>query len=95
MVNPEITLAFDKYEYAEIAARSTLYAGQIEHLMFPISEIKEMTNHEFDSLGGIETLPSSADDAEAIFSGFNRFCNNARMYLKLKRTIWTRNHLWT
>lgn len=89
LTNPEITLAFDKYEHAELALHSTLYAGQFEHLIFPISGITEMTQHEFDSLGGVETFPSSADDDEAIFSGFNRFRDNERMFLKVKRTKWS------
>lgn len=85
LVGTTMTLAFRTKEEAEVAKEQTIYVGQFEYLLFPQMSIEEMSDEEFDALPGVETFATCEEDEDAIFVGFNRFKENARMYIKVDR----------
>lgn len=86
LVNPEIIFAFDTKEHAEIAAKTTIYLGQMEYIIYPQDDIKEMSEEEFDKLPGVETF--QCEENNGVFCGFNRFKNNEKQFVEIVRKEW-------
>ena len=94
---PEIILGFEKLEDAEIMAKSCIYVGQTQYIIYPVNfsdededidgtVVVELTDEEFSSLSGTETFASTEDDEDAIYCGNNRQKNNEKMYIRIVRT---------
>lgn len=86
LVNPEIIFAFDTKEHAEIAAKTTIFLGQMEYIIYPQDDIKEMSEEEFDKLPGVETF--QCEENNGVFCGFNRFKNNEKQFVEIVRKEW-------
>lgn len=94
--NPEIILGFNNPDDANLAATQTLYVGQTQYEIYPTtfedddkdkdSLVVELSEDEFDKLRGTETFETTKEDEEGIYCGNNRYRNNERMYITIKRT---------
>ena len=92
--NPEIILGFDNPDDANRAATQTLYVGQTQYEIYPTtfeddnedkdSLVVELSEDEFDKLRGTETFET--DKEHGVYCGNNRYRNNERMYITIKRT---------
>lgn len=93
LCNVEIILGFEKEEDAIEAAKNTIYVGQTQYIIYPVSfyvdddnDVVEMNDEEFSALTGTETFETTKDDEDGVYCGNNRFRNNERMYIKIVRT---------
>ncbi len=94
--NPEIILGFDNPDDANRAATQTLYVGQTQYEIYPTTFedddkdkdrlVVELSEDEFDKLRGTETFETTKEDEGGIYCGNNRYRNNERMYITIKRT---------
>ena len=92
--NPEIILGFDNPDDANRAATQTLYVGQTQYEIYPTTFedddkdkdrlVVELSEDEFDKLRGTETFET--DKEHGVYCGNNRYRNNERMYITIKRT---------
>ena len=85
LINPVMVFGFGSREAAEVAYNSTIYAGQMEYMIYPSGKIFELTEEEFDALPGVETFES---DENGVDCGFNRFKNNEPMFVDINRVEW-------
>lgn len=92
---PEIILGFDNLDDAITASENTIYVGQTQYEVYPVSFydnddedniIVEMGDDEFSKLRGTETFVTDKEDENGIYCGNNRFRNNERMYIRIVRT---------
>ena len=92
--NPEIILGFEDEEDAINASKNTIYVGQTQYMIYPVSffndendddnVIVELTDEEFSKLKGTETFQT--DENNGVYCGNNRYKNNEKMYIKIVRT---------
>ncbi len=78
MINPTLILAFDKSEDAEKSSKQHICLCRNEDVLFPNTEIVEMTENEFDSLTGFELR--FGENEKSFIVGFNRFDGAKPMY---------------
>lgn len=93
LCNPEIILGFESEEDAINASKNTIYVGQTQYMIYPVSfsnednedddVIVELTDEEFSKLSGTETFQT--DENNGVYCGNNRYKNNERMYIKIVR----------
>ena len=88
LVHPELTLAFETREDAELALTQTILFGQNVYILYPVSKIIECTESEFDLFYGVETFLCEETEPNSIYCGNNRLRNNERMYIKIHRNDW-------
>ena len=92
--NPEIILGFENPDDANRAATQTLYVGQTQYEIYPTTFedddkdkdrlVVELSEDEFDKLRGTETFKT--DKEHGVYCGNNRYHDNERMYITIKRT---------
>lgn len=83
MLEPNLYLAFETQEDAEIAVSQTICLCRNEDLLFP-EGIENMTMNDFEELDGFELLFTDMDKGFKV--GHNRFDNASEMYGELKVT---------
>ncbi|MEL4383037.1 hypothetical protein, partial [Shewanella algae] len=81
MLNPNLYLAFENRDDAEIAFMQALCLCRNEDLVFPES-IEEIEEENFDEINGFELVFSNSDTGFIV--GHNRFDNATQMYGELK-----------
>jgi hypothetical protein len=81
MLNPNLYLAFDKREDAEVAFIQSICLCRNEDLMFP-EELMEINEIDFDSIEGFELIFSDSERGFKV--GHNRFDRASEMYGELK-----------
>lgn len=81
MLNPNLYLAFENRDDAEIAFMQALCLCRNEDLVFPES-IEEIEEENFDEINGFELVFSNSDTGFKV--GHNRFDNATQMYGELK-----------
>lgn len=81
MLNPNLYLAFDNKEDAEIAMTQTLCLCRNEDLIFPMERL-EMNTEDFDNINGFELIHSDVQNGFKV--GHNRFHNATEMFGELK-----------
>ncbi|MDJ1496935.1 hypothetical protein QNI19_28625 [Cytophagaceae bacterium DM2B3-1] len=81
MLNPNLYLAFENKEDAEIALTQTICLCRNEDLLFP-EEIQQLSNQKLDEIDGFELIFSDAENGFKV--GHNRFNNASEMYGMLK-----------
>jgi hypothetical protein len=81
MLNPNLYLAFENQEDANIALTQTLCLCRNEDLLFPM-EILEMEQSQFDEIDGFELLQTTENQGFKV--GHNRFDNAVEMFGELK-----------
>lgn len=83
LLEPQLYLAFEKFEDAVIASRQHICLCRNEDIMLPESTIKKVPEIEFDTINGFELLFDG--ERESMFKvGHNRFDNAAEMFGQLK-----------
>lgn len=80
MLEPNLYLAFESQEDAEIAASQTICLCRNEDLLFP-EGIENMTKNDFEELEGFELLFTEMDKGFKV--GHNRFNNAIEMFGEL------------
>lgn len=86
LVNPVVYLLFDNKDDAEKMYQQHIYCGQTEYMIYP-SEIFEISEEEFNSIEGVETFETDEHDPNSFFCGFNRFKDNKKMFITIKKTV--------
>lgn len=81
MLNPNLYLAFENQNDADIAFTQTICLCRNEDLLFP-EELLKKTEVEFDEIQGFELL--FTDEGSGFKVGHNRFDNASAMYGELK-----------
>lgn len=81
MIEPELLLAFATRDDAETASTQHLCLCRNEDVLLPANEIQEVSESEFDQLGGIELRFDHSPDSFLV--GFNRFDDASPMYGRL------------
>lgn len=81
MLNPNLYLAFDNQQDANVAMMQTLCLCRNEDLVFPMEQ-SEMSEEEFGAIDGFELLLSDAKNGFKV--GHNRFDDAAEMFGELK-----------
>jgi hypothetical protein len=81
MLNPNLYIAFEKKEDAEIAFSQSLCLCRNEDLIFPES-LLEIEEQKFDEIEGFELIFSDSENGFKV--GHNRFDNASEMYGELK-----------
>lgn len=81
MLNPNLYLAFESIDDAEIALSQTICLCRNEDLLFPES-LESMSEAMFDEMNGFELI--FVDEEQGFKVGHNRFNNSAEMYGDLK-----------
>ena len=94
LMQPEIILGFETLEDAKNAAQNTIYVGQTQYMIFPVSFfneenddddiIVEISDEEFSKLEGTETFQTT--ESNGVYCGNNRFRDNEKMFIKIVRT---------
>lgn len=86
MVNPVLFLAFDNLQDAENAAKQHICLARNEDILYPLDEIIETSEEEFDSneelFYGFELIFEKNE--QAFLVGYNRMNENKPMYGWLK-----------
>lgn len=77
MLQPELTLAFNTKEEAELAAVQHICLCRNEDVLLP-NDIQEITMTDFEKITGVELKFGMSEDSFLV--GYNRFENAAPMY---------------
>lgn len=88
LVNPIVIFAFENKDDAINALNMPLHFGQTIYPIYPLGNVKEMTNDEFDELPGVETFLTTEDDDNGVYCGNNRNDGNKRMYIRIDYKEW-------
>lgn len=78
MVEPSLFLAFDSFDDAQKAGKQHICLCRNEDVLFPIGEIQEMRDTDFDRLTGFELR--FGESKKSFLVGFNRFNDTLPMY---------------
>lgn len=78
MLNPVLYLAFISEEDAQKAAKQHICLCRNEDILLPDSEIKALTETDFNQLTGFELR--FGENGQSFLVGFNRFDNSKPMY---------------
>ena len=78
MQNPVLHLAFSSEEDAEKASWQHICLCRNEDVMFPGSDIIEMTEEEFNAIHGFELRFGESE--RSFLVGYNRYGDNKPMY---------------
>lgn len=81
MLNPNLYLAFENQEDAEIAFSQTICLCRNEDLVFP-ENLLELTDEEFMAIDGFELIFTTEETGFKV--GHNRFDNASEMFGELK-----------
>jgi len=81
MINPNLYLAFDKKEFAEIAFSQTICLCRNEDILHPV-DFWEISAEEFELVPGFELVEADVDNGFKV--GYNRFKDAEEMYGELK-----------
>ena len=81
MLNPNLYLAFEYEEDAQIALKQTICLCRNEDLVFP-QELILLTEEEFEEIEGFELLFTDKENGFKV--GHNRFADSTEMYGELK-----------
>jgi hypothetical protein len=81
LLNPNLYLAFENIEDANIANIQSICLCRNEDIVLPI-ELYEIPVEDFDQIDGFELIPSDIDNGFKV--GHNRFNNASEMYGELK-----------
>ena len=81
LLNPELYLAFNTKDDADIAYSQTICLARNEDLLFPV-DFLEKDEAEFDKINGFELIFTKEGDGFKV--GYNRFENSKEMYGRLK-----------
>lgn len=79
LLKPILSLAFINEADAKRASQQHICLCRNEDIMLPESEIKTMTELEFNALKGFELRFTNNEDEDSFLVGYNRF-NNKPMY---------------
>ena|SRR5574344_1010173 len=82
MINPVLFLAFNELQDAETAAKQHICLCRNEDLMLPESTIIQLTEEEFNNIGGYELRFGESE--QSFLVGYNRFNNSEPMVGRLE-----------
>ncbi len=77
MLQPELTLAFNTSQEAELAAEQHICLCRNEDVLLPL-DVKEITINDFERIPGVELKFGISEDAFLV--GYNRFQEASPMY---------------
>jgi hypothetical protein len=72
MIEPELILAFATPEEQQTAFSQHLCLCRNEDIVLPV-QLWQASIGEFEALPGFEFIPTTAEDKDGLFHGFNRF----------------------
>jgi hypothetical protein len=82
LTNPELILAFDNKEKAEIAYDTLIRLSRMEDFMYPV-ELFEINEEDFNNLKGFETF----DNENGFLCGYNRFKDYEQMLIDINYVL--------